>query len=314
MPTLQPSPPLEPLRVRPLSNLVVASGLRWIVFTRPQELLRHPALQASFSRFVPPVRRQVFQKLTGIGLESIGEAVIAGYDGSTLFVLDGMPDALETEARFRDRLIFDVIRKTYRSDAIWTHGRTATGDVRALSALAPHVVAVEGGDRLRSKVAMLIALGRLRRSPRALDLPDMKRVLDALGDAPLRALAPGPFEGAWGGAIRGLLSSCSAVGLGILVGPEGQLSLSARLAGAWGQEAPDATQFLLAGWQDLANSSLGRLLHLDESTDGPRVDGGPEILSLDVVVDGVKLMDGLYHVVAADVREILDMDAPNETR
>jgi hypothetical protein len=314
VPSAPPSPPLDPLRVHPLSNLVVAAGLRWVVFTRPQELLLHPALQASFSRFAPPVRRQVFQKLTGIGLDSIKEAVVAGYDGSTLFVLDGMADALETEARFRDRLIFDVIRKAYRSDAIWTHGRTATGDVRALSALHPHVVAVEGGDRLRSKVALLFALGRLRRSPRALDLPDMKQVLDALGDVPVRALAPGPFEGAWEGAIRGLLSSCSAVGLGILVGPAGQLSLSVRLAGAWGQDAPRAAEVLLSGWQDLASSSLGRLLHLDESTDGPRVGGGPEILSLDVGVDGVKLMDGLYQVVAADVREILDMDAPKETR
>jgi hypothetical protein len=300
-------PVLEALRLRPISELVVGAGLRWLVLAEPREVLGNVALEPALSRLVPPVRRAVFEKVTAIELAALDHVVVAGYDESTLFVLDGVTDPLEAEKRFRERLLHDVIRKSYRPDAIWTHGRTATGKLRAMSALSPGVVAIEGGGSLRAKVALLFAIGRLHRSPRALSLPDMNLVLEGLGDAPIRALALGPFAGDWDAALQGMLAVCTVVGGSIRLGDEGQLDVSIRLAGGWGDDAARAAETLRAGWRNLEQSSLGRLLQLDEPIDGPRVEGRGELVGLDVRVDGVKLLDGLYDLVAADIGEILAM-------
>lgn len=303
-------PKREPLRLRPISQLVVAASLSWAIFARPHEMLGNSALAPGFSRLLPPVRRAAFKKLTAIDLDSIKQVIVAGYGKSTLFVLDGVPDALEAERRFRDRLLQDVIRKTYRPDAIWTHGRTATGKLRAISALLPGVVAIEGGDSLRAKVALLFAIGRLHRSTRVLSMPDMKRLSDALGDAPIVALAPGPFGGDWNKALHGMLAACTAVGGSIRPDPEGRLDVSLRLVGVWGKDASRAARNLRAVWRDLERSSLGRLLWVDQPIEGPRVSDDAEVIGLDVRVDGVKLLGGLYDLVAAELNELLDLDPP----
>lgn len=306
-------PPLEPLRLRPITDLVVGAGIRWLVLIEPRDLLGNSAIRPGLSRFAPEGRLAVFERVTAIDPAALNEAVVAGYDDSTLFVLDGVSDPREAERRFRDRLVRDVIHKVYRPDATWTHGRTATGKVRALSALSPGVVAIEGGGTLRSKVALLFAIGRLHKSPRALSLPDVRGVLDALGPAPLRALAPGPFGDEWADALNGMLAVCTALGFSARVGQRGQLDLALRLAGAWGERSKLAAENLMTGWQELASSTIGRLLRLDETLAPPGIVASDEMVGVDLRLDGVALLDGLYDVVAADVREILDLGG-GETR
>lgn len=302
-----PSPSHEPLALEPLHSLAIGAGLSWIVLAKPQDLARHPVLATGVARLAPPVRRRVFLQLTGIDLDAIQQLVIAGYDRSVLFLMDGITDPLVTEETFRDRLVRDMTRTAYRPDAIWTHGKTAAGDVRAFAAMPPNVVAVEGGDTFRSKVALLIALGRLRRSPRALDLPDMKTMFDELGDGTVQVLAPGPFLGEWENALGGLLRVTSVLGARVRVAEDGAMDLAVRLAGSWGDEAASASTFLLERWFEVARSPVGRLLHLHEPLTGPSVVDRTDMISLDVRLDGARLVDGLHDAVAADLEDILDL-------
>jgi len=306
----QPVPePLDPLRLSPIQDLVVGAGLTWIVVARPGEWLSRPDLAPGVARIAPPARRAVFRELTSIDLDALEEVIVAGYEESTLYVLDPVRSLHDAERQFRGRLLHDVERKVYRPDATWTHGRTPGGAPQALSVLGSRVVAIEAGGTLRAKVALLFAIERLQRSPRALSLPDMERVLDALGEAPLRALAPGPFEDPWGQALHGMVAVCTAVGASIRPAAEGELHARFRLAGEWGDASHRAVETLLDGFGDLQRSSMGRVLHLHEPTKAPTLERSSNVVGLDVGLDGVKLLDGLYDLVAADVREILDWDA-----
>lgn len=305
-PRVVESAPPKPLDLDPLHDLLVGAGLGWLVICQAQALLRHPALSRGLERFAPQIRRRMFEKVTALDLDEVQELIVASYEDSTLLVFRGVGDPMEAEARFRDRLMNDTVRKSYQPGAVWSHGRTASGRERAMAALVPGVVALEDGGSLRSKVALLCALGRLRKSPRALDLPDMQQLLGDMTGAPLRFLAPGPFEGLWDDALHGVLAVCTAIGAWAHVGAEGQLDLHARFSGAWGEDASRASELLLASWRDIARSSLGRLLHLDEPIDGPEAESQPESVGLGVRLDGVKLLEGLYDVVAADVQEMMD--------
>ncbi len=302
-----PSPSHEPLALEPLHGLAIGAGLRWIVLAKPQDLARHPALANGVARLAPPSRRSVFLQLTGIDLDAIQQLVVADYDRSVLFLMDGIKDPLASEEAFRDRLVRDMTRTAYRPDAIWTHGKTAAGDVRAFAAMPPNVVAVEGGDTFRSKVALLLALGRLRRSPRAFDLPDMKTLLDELGDGAVQALAPGPFLGEWENALGGLLRVTSVFGARVRVAEDGAMDLAVRLAGSWGDDPVRASTILLERWFEVARSPVGRLLHLDKPLVEPSVFDRDDMIALDVRLDGARLVDGLHDAVAADLGDVLDL-------
>ncbi len=302
-----PPPSRVPLTLEPLHGLAIGAGLRWIVLSTPQAVSRHPALAAGVARLVPPARRRAFLHLTGIDLDAVQHLVVAGYDRSVLFLMDGINNPLSTEETFRDRLVRDMTRTAYQPDAVWTHGKTASGDVRAVAAMAPNVVAVEGGDAFRSKVALLLALGRVRRSPRALDLSDMKSLLDELGDGPMQALAPGPFLGEWENALAGLLRVTSVVGARVRLADDGAMDLAVRLAGPWGDDATSASTILLERWFEVARSPVGRLLHLHELQAEPHVVDRADMIGLDARLDGVRFVDGLYDAVAADLGDILDL-------
>jgi hypothetical protein len=81
------------------------------------------------------------------------------------------------------------------------------------------------------------------------------------------------------------------------------------LAGSW--EGEDVAR-LAAGWEDLAESSMGRLLSLDRPTAAPQVAFRGEHLVLDVRLPLGPLVSGLRAAVVADVWEILDV-SPRST-
>jgi hypothetical protein len=199
----------------------------------------------------------------------------------------------------------DVLRKSYRPDAVWVKGGDASGNMRSLAALAPATVAIEVGGSLHAKVALLYGTGRLRRAPRALALPDVALLASRFGDAPLRAFAPGPFEGEWKRGLRGLLAACSAAGAALRPATDGSIDTRIRFVGAWGQDAPRAAEHVVASWAELAGSSVGRVTGVASPLRGPSPFVQSEMVGIDVTIDGSRLLDGLHDLVAADGRDIL---------
>ena len=311
-PAHKPTAPSQLSQPEQLRSLATSAGLRWIVLTRPQDFLRHPIHGKRIARFVPRDRLSMFRMVTGIDIEAIEQLVVAGYrqsgDQSVLFLMNGTDDPIATESAFRDRFVRNSTRMAYRPDAIWSHGKNAAGEVRAIAVMPSGVIAVEGGDSFRSKVALFYAMGRLKRTSRAFDLLDMGAVDRELGDGVVRAFAPGPFEGEWKNALGGVLGGASVVGAGIQFGNAETMELSVRLAGAWGSEAPRALAALLSAWMRLAESPLGRVLGCDEPSGKLFERERPDMVGFNVRMDGARLLDGLFGVVAADLADILRLD------
>ncbi|MCL2825201.1 MAG: hypothetical protein FWD57_14520, partial [Polyangiaceae bacterium] len=269
------------------------------------KLLKHPVHGHGVERIASSHGRRIFSQLTGIDIDAIEHLVVAGYDGSVLFVMDGMVDPFGVEGRFRDVLVRDVRRVAFDGDAVWTYGMTADGDIRALVAMLPDVVVVECGDSFRSKVALNYGLGRLTRTPRAFDLEDMRIVDGALGVGQLRVFFLGPFVGEWENALEGLLRVSSAFGCSVRVGSTEIMDISMRLVGSWGEDSPRAARLLLDSWQKMTRSPLGNLLGCNQPLKGPSLVSESQMIGLDMQLNGSDLLLGLYDAVAADIAEIL---------
>jgi hypothetical protein len=165
------------------------------------------------------------------------------------------------------------------------------------------LVAVSVGDPTPARVVELYAQNRLIRSPPALRGSALSTLPARLGEAPLSAYAPGPFVAEWAAGARGLLGA--AVALGASARIEGDaLLLEIVMTGRF--EAEDADR-LAAAWNDLATSSMGRLLGLDHPENPPRAAASGDQLSLRVGLALMPLASGLRAAVVADIWEILDV-------
>ncbi len=308
--TTAPPPPAAPLAAPPLQlpalpDLLTSASLTWLLIARPQEFTRFAELDRGARRLIPDARRALFEHASGIRIDAIEHLVIAAYPDSTIFLLDPVPDPLLAERRFRDRLMSDVTRSVLRHDLIITRGRNGLGNKRALAAMGAHAVAIESGSWLHTRVAALYAQGKLHRAPRALELPDVRMLLHRLGDAPLLAVAPGPFEGEWQHALHGLLAGCTAAAGAVRPSAGGVLHVQLELAGDWGPQPAAALDRLAASWNDLSHSSFGRLTGLDEPIDPVRTAGDVGVIGLSVTLQGARLLDGLYDAVRAEARDIM---------
>jgi hypothetical protein len=169
-------------------------------------------------------------------------------------------------------------------------------------------VGLERGRLGPLRAAVYFAQGKLKRALPALREEPLARTATLLGDAPLRAFAPGPFDGEWGAGLGGLLRATTALGAGVRSferAPHGALEVQGVLAGAWGSDAPRAAERLAAALQLLANDPLGRLLGMDHPLEEARVSGNDEALRFQVVLDPLALARGLEAATGARIGEIM---------
>jgi hypothetical protein len=179
-----------------------------------------------------------------------------------------------------------------------TQGSTPETLVR----VAQRLVAVSLGDPTPARVVELYVLGRLARSPTALHGSATRTLPDDILAAPVLFVAPGPFSGEWSRGARGLLGGALALGIGVW--PDGDnLRIQAVLSGDW---TPDDAVRLSSAWSDLAESSIGRLLGLDQSGATPEVGVSTTRLTFRHRVLLSPLASGLRAAVAADVWEFLE--------
>lgn len=303
-PRVSPPPP-EPLALPPLPELLTSASLDWLILARPKEFTRYPELDQGIRRLVPDARRAVFEHAFGIRIDAIEHLVVGSYPGSTIFLVDHVPDPLLAERLYRERLMTDVTRSVRRHDLVITRGKNALGEKRCVAAMGKETVAIESGSWLHTRVAALYAEGKLHRAPRALELTEVRALLDHVGDAPLLGIAPGPFEGEWEQALHGLLGVCTAAIAAVRPVGGGTLDAKFALAGDWGQQPSEALERLDKGWNDLSRSSFGKLTGLNAPIAPPRTATGPGLIELSVTLNGAQLADGLYTAVSAEARDIM---------
>jgi hypothetical protein len=301
------TPKLAPLALDPLVDLAPAAGLVWLIDARAEELLASPVLRPGVALVLPAARFDAFaDHHGGVDLRRLSQLVVARYDGATLALGSTPVQAARVEAAFAARAVAVEGRAT--EGGVTRFWGSVGADREQVAVFDGRAVGLEKGHLGPLRAAIYFARGMLKRALPALRAEPLVRIAKLLGDAPLRAFAPGPFEGAWGAGLGGLLRATTAVGASLRPAARptgGALEAQLVLAGAWGADAPRASERLAAAFQLLAADPLGRLLGIDHPLEEPRVSGDYEALRLEVILDALALARGLQAATDARMSEIM---------
>jgi hypothetical protein len=303
-----PEAPRAPrLKLDPLVDLVPAADLVWLLDARLEELLASPSIASAVSLLVPAARFDAFaERHGGVDLRRVTQLVVAGYPEATLALACVPVQDGRVETAFAARA--DHVEGRAVEGAVTRLWGSAGEGREQVAVFDGRAVGLEHGHLGPLRAAIYFAQGKLKRALPALRAEPLVRAVRMVGDAPLRAFAPGPFDGAWGAGLGGLLRATTAIGAGVRYlerPPHGALEVQGVLAGAWGGDAARAAERLAAAFQLLANDPLGRLLGIDHPLEEARVSGDDEALRLQVVLDPLALARGLEAATGARIAEIM---------
>jgi hypothetical protein len=304
------APAASGLKLDPLVDLVPSAGLVWLIDSRPRELASSTVLIPAIAAVLPEERLDAFAKRHGgVDLRQVHELTIAGLPESTLALARVPVAEPRIEAAFAARAS-SVDGRAIEGDVTRFWGTVGT-EREQVAVVGRDAIGFERGRFGPLRAAIYFAEGKLRRALPALRAEPLARaaaLLDADGPAPLRAFAPGPFEGEWAAGAGGLLRAATAIAGAARPRertPNGSLWVSLVLTGGWGDQAPAAAERLRAVFGVLADDALGRLVGLRQPLDGPRVSWEKDALRLDVVLDPLALGQGLHAATDATMAEIL---------
>ena len=324
------APSSPPLHLRPVADLAQAAGLNGIVSARPRELFADPEWTIAVRELFDDARFEAFaERHGGVDLRALDELVITDYPEATLFLAGGVVDPARVEQSFAARARVEGRGVDRRAGPLGTIVRTwgTVHDRRQqLAVLGREAVGLEVGRFGPLRVAELFAQERLKRAHPALRTTPLDRLVGVLGaDAPIVALAPGPFDDAWAQALGGLLGASTAAGLSVRRAPASagdgaMLRVRLALLGTWGEEQREgARERFAAALHVLAESSLGRLCGLNHPRSNPTVRSDGEALIAELTVAARPLFRGLKAATGASVEELmrfgeLDRDLPAKPR
>lgn len=311
------APPLPPLHVASLADLLPAPGLVWAVRALPRAIAQVPWLIPAIGAFAPEDRLDRFLQATGIDLRQVTEAWFAVYDlgrGETSVQLfrHGV-DPAQLERRFRERLSTNVDRVVDREDVVRLGG--GIGPERHVFArLGRDLVLFEQGATVRRGLGALLAA---RARGELADVAGIERaeplgsLLRRFGDAPIVALAPGPVDSLLpGSAARSELSDLLMVstGLGVSLRPTARegIGLAVAVTGALDGRAAEASEVLKRAWSSLQRSEIGQMLALDHEKDPPLATHSDDTAALTVEVPAGSFAEGLRKVTDLDLRALLE--------
>jgi hypothetical protein len=298
----------EPLDVEPLTNLVPAASVQWLIDVRPTEILATPALASAVDLVLPADRFEAYARgHGGIDLRQAREITIAAFPDATLSLARLTVDPGRIERAFTD-LAAEVDGRASENGVTRLWG--TVGREHAQVAIFGHdAIGLEVGQLGPLRVAAYYAEGRLKRSLPALRADPLRGPADQLADAPIRAFAPGPFEGSWAKGLGGLLRAATAVAgsLRPVTTPTGAVAmqLTVLILGAWGEDAQAAARRLAATFNVFADDPLGRLAGLNHPLDGPHVVGDATEVRLEVILDPTMLARGVRDATSAEVPDIV---------
>ena len=291
-----------------LKSVATAAGLQTFVAARPRDLWEHPVLGPSVVRYIDPHRRRIAFELYGFDFASIDRVLYVDYSTSVLWLLAGIEDVRLVEKLFRARMRRVISSKRFAPECGWIEARAVDGTHRGFARLDAHTVALEIGGASRVKASVLYTIGKLQRVPTMANFDQVKVVEELLGDASVQAVSWGPFEGQWAKGLGGMLAVTTSIGGAVRPSPNGELALRVVLSGAWQDDAPAARAIVASSWQRLSVSPIGRLLSFDDPKLGPKLVANERVVRLDVVLDGTKVLRGLYNAVKGSLEDIMSAD------
>ncbi|HYP18361.1 MAG TPA: hypothetical protein VEQ65_14210 [Opitutus sp.] len=273
----------------------------------PARVAKSPAFTDATALLLPPERLHAFEQATAVDLRHVSEGVIAGFDLGHVYVFTPPSGAADR--------IFESFRATWVDAAADVRPHPALRRASGVAGKSPEMlvqidgklIAVAVRDLTLGRVVEAFARKKLARSPSALRGASLSALTPPPADAVATFYVPGPFTGEWAQGARGLLAD--AVALSISVAPSGARSARFTVQVA-GDLPPPAADELSAAYVDIAQSSTGKLLGLDQPKTPPQVHEREGRLLLDLELDLGPLARGLRAAVIADVWEIMGVPPP----
>lgn len=309
-----------PLHLRPVSDLAPAAGVVWLVDARPRDLLVIPEMAAHVRLIFPDDHFDAFAKRHGgVDLRQLSELEVVGYRAATLFLAHGVFDPSKVERAFTARAKTDGRAIDRQGDPLSTIVRTwgtVNGEREQIAIFGHEAIGLEIGRFGPLRAAEFFAEEKLKKSSPALRASPLARASELVGETPLRAFAPGPFEGDASRALGGLLRASTAIAIAVTVLPPGKTESgdepSARLAirvvllGDWKEDAVAATSRLAAAIHTLSQSSLGRLMGLDHPSAEPKVRLiADDALAADLTLSALDVFRGFQMATGAGADDVL---------
>jgi hypothetical protein len=306
-PTTPPTPPIL-LHVEPACDLAPAAGAQWVVEAKPRQIAEVPDLIPAIAKVLPEERLQLFTASHGgVDLRQTKDLCIAQYKDSQLAVLDVPLDPERIAKAFDQRTVEPATRTILATNprVLRLVGKVGEENQRVLT-FGLEAVALERGTSGPLRAAEAFAFMKLKKAQPVLKGAALKRAAEALGDAPFRVFAAGPFEEETAKGLGGILRATTAAGASVAwSGQQANLLVRVVLIGAWGDDGPAAAQRLAAGANVLSGSAVGRLFGLDNPVRSPTARVENDALVLEATIDGNALAKGLHDALDANVAEIM---------
>ena len=301
-PPLPPPLPAPPLHLAPVTDLVAAGGLEWLLLARPAELLRASSLGKPLAGLLPAANFDALAGHLGLDVRLADVLVAASYGASSLYLVQGAHDGALVEKQFTEGLTSSPERVIDASNLTRLSGTLGTTR-RAMADLEQTVAAFEVGPSGPLRAAAAFAQGKLKRAKPALRAEPLLTLAARLGDAPILFYLPSPASSPWKQGAHGLLGRAVAVGLSATPSPEG-LRLRAVALGAWDDPPTEALKRLELTVRDVVQSPLGHLLGLREPLVPFSSGGDRDAIHIEGVVDAEKMTEGLRAATSAELTEL----------
>jgi hypothetical protein len=307
-----PAPPPVPLHLESACELAPAAGVEWVVDARPRAVAEIADLIPAIGLVVPEARFATFAATHGgIDVRQITDLCVAKYNDTLLTIARAPFDPLRVEKTFADRVTHAAGRSVdvVNPPVVRVWGEV-NGEAQQLVLFARELVALEQGRAGPVRAAEAFAQGKLRRSSPVLRSAALASAVRLVGDSPVPVLAPGPFEGEVAQGLGGLMRASTALAASArFAGAPSKIEVKIVLTGAWGKDAPAASERLAAAVHVVSESSFGRLLGLDRPVVAPQVRSSEEALVVDVTLDGVALARGVHDALDAEIGDIMRGEA-----
>ena len=310
-----PPPPPIPLHVEPACDLAPAAGAQWVIEAKPRQIAEVPDLIPAIAEVLPEERLQLFTASHGgIDLRQTKDLCLVQYKGSQLAVLDVPLDPERIAKAFDARTTEPATRSFLATNPKVMRLVGKVNDPTApsheeeqrLVTFGLEAIALERGASGPLRAAEAFGFMKLKKASPVLKGAALKRAAEALGDAPFRAFAAGPFEEETAKGLGGILRATTAAGVSAAwSGQKADLLVRVVLVGAWGDDGPAAAQRLAAGANVLSGSSVGRLFGLDNPVRSPAAHVENDALVLEATIDGNALAKGLHDAIDASVADIM---------
>jgi hypothetical protein len=306
--TPAPGPPPVPLHLEPACDLAPSAGLEWLIEAKPRAITAIPDLIPALALVVPEARFTTFAATHGgVDARQVQDLCVARYKDALLSLARAPLEPSRVERAFTERVTHAGGRAVDVPNPpvvrLWGE---VNGEPQQVVLFDRELVALEQGRPGPVRAAEAFALGKLKRAAPALRGAALARAAQLLGEAPVRAFAPGPFDGEIAQGLGGLIRASTAIAASAdFAGPPARIALRVVLTGAWGNDGPAAAERLAAAAHVVAESPFGRLLGLDHPTTPPRVRTLEDALVLEITVDGAALARGIHDALDAEIVEIM---------